>query len=296
MTIASTKAYALGAGDAERARLLEQGELLRPDAAALIDRIGVRRGWRTIDIGCGPLGLLDMLVDRVGPSTTVVGLDNEPRMLELAGSMRAERNLPTVELVNADAANTGLASESFDLVHERMVVLNVPSPGDVVAEMARLARPGGYVALQDLDAVSWLCQPPHLAWDRLISAFWPAWRDAGLDPHTGRGLSDMLREAGLVDIHVDAHLHVLRAGNPQHKLLLDLIGIFRERILAIGALTEAELDECTEELAIHLEQPDGFTLYPTLFQAWGRKPDHGQWDRVEGRPERPRCPQGRERR
>jgi ubiquinone/menaquinone biosynthesis C-methylase UbiE len=276
MTIDSTKAYALGASDAERARLLGQGELLRPEAEALIDRIGVEPGWRTIDIGCGPLGVLDILVDRVGPSATVVGLDNEPRMLELAMATRAERDLPTVELVDAEAAHTGLASESFDLVHERLVLLNIPSPGDVVAEMVRLARPGGYVALQDFDGVSWLCHPPSLAWDRLISAFWLAWRDAGLVPQTGRCLSDMLRHAELVDIHVDAHLHVLRPGNPQHKLLLDLLGTFRERILAIGALTEDELDTCTEELAIHLERPDSFTLYPTLVQAWGRKPNHAQ--------------------
>jgi SAM-dependent methyltransferase len=272
MTLASTKAYALGASDSERARLLQQGELFRTEAEALIDRIGVAPGWRTIDIGCGPLGVLDILADRVGPSATVLGLDNEPRMLELATVTRAERNLTTVDLVNADAANTGLASESFDLVHERLVVLNLPSPGDVVAEMVRLARPGGYVVLQDLDGVSWLCHPPHLAWDRLISAFWAGWRDAGLRPDTGRRLPDMLREAGLVDVHVDAHLNVLRPGDPQHKVLLDLTGAFRERILAIGALTEAELDDCIEELAAHLERPDSLTLYPTLFQAWGRKP------------------------
>jgi SAM-dependent methyltransferase len=192
-------------------------------------------------------------------------------MLELAAATRAERNLPTVQLVSADAEDTGLASDSFDLVHERALVLNVPSPGDVVAEMVRLARPGGYVALQDLDAVSWLCHPPHRAWDRLMSAFGPAWRDAGLDLHTGRRLPDMLRDAGLVDIHVDAHLHVLRAGDHQHRILLYLTAAFRERILALGALTEAALDECVEELAIHLEQPDTFTVYPTLFQAWGRK-------------------------
>jgi SAM-dependent methyltransferase len=281
MTVASTKAYALGAGDAERARLLQQGELFRTEAETLIDRIGVAPGWRTIDIGCGPLGVLDILADRVGPSAAVVGLDNEPRMLELAGATRAERDLTTVELVSADAAATGLASESFDLVHERLVVLNVPDPRDVLAEMARLARPDGYVALQDLDGVSWLCHPPHPAWDRLITAFWAAWRDAGLRPDLGRRLPGMLREAGLVDIHVDAHLKVLSAGDPGHRVLLEVTSAFRERILAIGALTEAGLDECIEELAVHLERPDSFTLYPALFQAWGRKPNRR---RPEGPP------------
>jgi ubiquinone/menaquinone biosynthesis C-methylase UbiE len=265
--------YALGASEAEQARLLAQGEMHRTEADLLIDRIGVGPGWRTIDVGCGPLGVLDILADRVGPSGTVVGLDNEPRMLGLATSVLAERNLAGVELVQADAAVTGLPADSFDLVHERLVVLNVPTPDEIVAEMVRLARPGGYVALQDFDAVSWLCEPPHPAWERLMPPFVAAWRAAGLDMTRGRTLPAMLRRAGLVDVVVDVHVHGSSAGDQYAKLLPHIIGLFRERILALDVLTGAELDDCLGALTSHLEQPGTFTIHPTLVQAWGRKPE-----------------------
>jgi ubiquinone/menaquinone biosynthesis C-methylase UbiE len=266
--------YALGASEAEQARLLAQGEMHRREADLLIDRIGVGPGWRTIDIGCGPLGVLDILADRVGPSGAVVGLDNESRMLGLATSVLAERNLADVELVQADAADTGLPADSFDLVHERLVVLNVPNPEETVAEMVRLARPGGYVALQDFDAVSWLCEPPHPAWERLMTPFAAAWRAAGLDLTRSRTLPAMLRRAGLVDVEVDVHVHGASAGDRSAMLFPHLLGLFRERILALDALTEAELDDCLGALTSHLEQPGTFTIHPTLIQAWGRKPEH----------------------
>ena len=64
MTTSEISDYALGAGEAERARLLAQCEIHRAEAEHLVDRIGVAPGWRTIDIGCGPLGVLDILAGR----------------------------------------------------------------------------------------------------------------------------------------------------------------------------------------------------------------------------------------
>jgi hypothetical protein len=50
----------------------------------------------------------------------------------------------------------------------------------VVAELAALVRPWGVVALQEVDWVSWICQPPYPAWNRL--------RDALRDFRARRGL------------------------------------------------------------------------------------------------------------
>lgn len=72
----ASEEYILGAGDSELARLIAQAEIHRPDAEGLLDRvpIDVRRA---LDVGCGPLGVLDLLSERVGIAGEVVGLDNE---------------------------------------------------------------------------------------------------------------------------------------------------------------------------------------------------------------------------
>lgn len=261
--------YLLGADEQERARLLAQGEIYRPATESLFDRIGVAGGWTALDIGCGPLGVLDSLADRVGAAGTVVGIDREPRMLEMAAVSLADRGHTGVELAHGEAAATGLAAGTFDLVHERLVLVHAPEPGAIVAEMVRLARPGGYVVLRDIDAISWTCHPAHPAWDRLMRALITSWSGNWF---IGRRLPGILREAGLADVEVDACIQVWRPGELHHKLLLHFADICRERILAAGALTGAQLDGCVHELDRHLDRPDAVTLYIPLIQAWGRKP------------------------
>lgn len=92
------------------------------------------------------------------------------------------------------------------------------------------------------------------------------------DQYIGRRLPGLLRDAGLADVGVNAHAHVWLPGDLYQKLLLHFAGLYRERILTMGALSTAELDRCVRELDTHLDHPDTFTLYNTLFQAWSRKP------------------------
>lgn len=268
-TSAQNGGYLLGTDEQERARLLAQSEIYRPATESLLHRIGVAEGWTALDIGCGPLGVLDSLADRVGATGTVVGLDREPRMLKLAAVWLTRLGHTGVELAHGEAATTGLAADAFDLVHERLLLAHAPDPVAIVTEMVRLARPDGYVVLRDIDAISWTPHPPHPAWDRLMRALITSWSG---DWFIGRRLPSMLREAGLVDIGVDACIQVWQPGDLHHKLLLHFADICREQVLATGALTEAQLDEYVRELDAHLDHPDTVTLYIPLIQAWGRKP------------------------
>ena len=86
------------------------------------------------------------------------------------------------------------------------LLINVPNPEQIVSEMVALVRPGGVVALQDVDRCSWVCDPPHPAWTTLLTALNTAWTQDGADPFIGRRLPGLLRRAGLVDVGVDVHV------------------------------------------------------------------------------------------
>jgi ubiquinone/menaquinone biosynthesis C-methylase UbiE len=73
----------------------------------MLDRIGVAEGWRAIDLGCGPSGILDLLADRVGPAGHVVGLDFNPANVALAREFAAEHGPANVEVMQGDARRTG---------------------------------------------------------------------------------------------------------------------------------------------------------------------------------------------
>jgi SAM-dependent methyltransferase len=264
--------YPLGTSDTELERLLVQTEAYAPQSRWLLDRLAIAPGAKVVDIGCGPLGILDLLSDRVGPTGEVVGLDRAARMIELGRQVLAARNLDNVRLVQGEADNTGLPREAFDFVHERTLLIDVPNPEAVVAEMVALARPGGIVALQDPDQVSWVCDPPNATWDRLIDAVEALQRQEGRDVYIGRRLHRLLIDAGLVDVQVQVHALTWRPGHPNHLLLMTVVEHLRDQILESGIYGEDNLDGDLGVLRVHLERPDSLTVQPLICQAWGRKP------------------------
>ena len=266
-----TPDYVLGASSPERRRLLMQCELLKPEARWMLDQIGVDRNWWTIDVGCGPLGILDLLADSTGPGAEVIGLERDPNMLEFGHELMAERGLDSVRLIQGDAHDTGLPASSFDLAHSRLLLVNVPNPMGVVAEMARITRPGGWVALEEVDWVSWVCEPMHPAWNRLLNINAEIWGKRGMDVFVGRKLPRLLTQAGLTDVHCKVHTPVYQRTHEYAFLLLAFSKINRNEMIEKGYVTEAEYTDLTESLHAHLSKPDTFVTWSLFYQAWGRK-------------------------
>ena len=92
----------------------------------------------------------------------------------MARQLADELGLPNVEVVAADASHTGLPSASFDLVHSRTLLVTIPDPARVVAEMVRLARPGGWVASLEPDTEHTVCYPAHPAPGARYASTWCA--------------------------------------------------------------------------------------------------------------------------
>lgn len=163
--------YSLGQSGGESSRLERQADELAPASAALLDRVGLAPGQRAIDLGCGPRGVLELMYERVMPGGRVVGLDADLNHVAIASDLVATRGLSDVDIVAGDARHTGLPSNSFDVVHARTLLVNVPQPAVVLSEMVRLARPGGWVASLEPDTEGAICYPPHPAFDRLREIF-----------------------------------------------------------------------------------------------------------------------------
>ena len=171
------------------------------EANELFDLIGVAANTTAIDVGCGAMGVLHLLAERVGTDGRVVGLDREARMVEFGRQLAEQRGL-AVEFIEADATATGLPDRAFDLVHARTLLLNVQNPEQILNEMVRIATPGGVVAAQEPDASAWNCDPPHPAFDILRGAILSAYRRTGKDFSIGRRIARMLKDAGLYDVQV----------------------------------------------------------------------------------------------
>lgn len=263
--------YALGVDPAERERLQRQADELAPESKALLDQLRLRPGDAAIDLGCGPLGVLHLLHERVGPGGRVVGLDADETHVATAGAVAAGDGLTAVEVVHGDARKTGLPGESFDVVHARLLLINIPQPADVVAEMVRLARPGGWVAGLEFDLEHWICYPPNPAYARLMEIFTDAFARIGADPCIGRRVAELYRAAGLVDIGVEARATVYPAGHSRRTAVADVVRVLRPRIITLGLADADELADLDAVARAHVAQPDTVVMPHLSFLVRGRK-------------------------
>ena len=261
--------YLLGDSPAEIRHLVEQADVYAYEANELFELIGVAANSTAIDVGCGVMGVLHLIAERVGPDGRVVGLDREAEMVEFGRKLAEQRGL-AVEFIEADATATGLPHRAFDLVHARTLLLNVQNPEQILTEMVRIARPGGVVAVQEPDASAWNCDPPHPVFDILRRAILSAYRRTGKDFSIGRRIARMLKDAGLLDVHVRATARVTHAGEYYQTFLLTVAGLVREVIVKAGELTADEFESYTAALRAHLEAPGTITCQPIMWQAWGR--------------------------
>jgi len=264
--------YALGRSSAESERLQRQADELAPESAELLDRVPLRAGDSAIDVGCGPRGVVDLLSERVSPDGRVVGLDANPAHVAMAAEFAARSGLRDVEFVCADARDTGIESDSFDLVHARALLINLPEPPEVLTELVRLARPGGRVVGLEPDVGAAVCYPPLPALDRLTEIFGLAFTRNGADPQLGRRLGELYRGAGLVDVGLDARARAYPVGHSRRTLRPDLVRAVRPEIVDLGIADERELDELDAAVRRHFDDPATVVIPSLVFLAWGRKP------------------------
>lgn len=266
--------YVFGGDRNELERLLGQAEDLRPESSWLLDQLGIQPGWRVADVGCGPIGVLDMLADRVGPTGMVVGIEREARFAAMARHEIVDRDLRNVSIIEGDMLNAGLDPASFDLVHERLVLINVPQANQlsILGSMFRLLRAGGVAALESWDRASYVCYPDHPAWQVLNDAYREVVRPTNGDGTTGRTLPWLLRSAGFTGIRAKVHVRAVEVGDRRRTHRLGLLEVTKPKILAAGLLTELEFDTHRASLARHLADPDTLLIDQLFVQAWGVKP------------------------
>jgi SAM-dependent methyltransferase len=265
--------YVFGEATPELQRLIGQAQDLATESKWLLDAIGVSPGWKVADIGCGPIGIVDLLSERVGSTGSVTGVERETTFLEMAQRELRRRGLTNATIVQGDALAPPLPETSFDLVHERLLLINMPiaTKRAVVARMVSLARLGGIVASESWDRASLVCYPEHPSWPIMDGAYRNAIRPTNGDGTSGRTLPSLLHSAGLTDVRCKVHVRAPAIGDPRRCHRLQMFEAAKPKILAAGLLSESEFTEHARAVADHLADPTTLLIDQLFIQAWGRR-------------------------
>jgi SAM-dependent methyltransferase len=261
--------YLMAGQLSELERLRLQSRVWEPAGEHLVADLDPGSGRRVLEIGCGSMGWLRILSRWVGEAGEVVGTDLDEAMLAAAQSFCAEHSLGNVHLLRDDIFASALPAASFDLVHLRFLLAPLGRAAEQVALACALARPGGWIVLEEPEAGSWRENPLAPAAAQLRSLIVEAFARAGGDFNAGRRLPEYLQASG-VESALRCVCLPLAPGHPYLYLPIQFATALRPRLR--GLLMEGELDRLLEAAQTELAEPSRWGMTFTLVQAWGRTP------------------------
>jgi 2-polyprenyl-3-methyl-5-hydroxy-6-metoxy-1,4-benzoquinol methylase len=158
----------------------------------------LRAGLDLLDVGCGPGTITVDLAARVAPGR-VFGLDVSPAPLAEARAL-AERTGVEVTFEVGDVYALAADDDSFDVVHAHQVLQHLTDPVAALREMARVCRPGGLIAVRDVDYATFVWWPDDAGLDRWLELYHRVARRNDAEPDAGRRLLAWAHAAGLRDV------------------------------------------------------------------------------------------------
>lgn len=216
-----------------------------PELRGVVASLGLGRGMRVLDAGCGTGDVLQWLQDAVGPDGLVVGIDLS------AAHVRAARLVasPGAAVLQADLLRSCIAPATLDLIWSVNTINHFHDPAATLAALGTLLRPGGRLALGQ----SALLPEMYFAWDsrleRLTHEAVRRYYQAryGIDERDLRSARNVLgwvQRAGLRNIVVRTgvmeRVSPLRKADEAYLLEAIFRGTFGERLRPYLPLEEYE--------------------------------------------------------
>ena len=270
MVIKSTRRLYVAAdvpAEVEGKRLHALEEMGDPRTRQRLERLGIRAGWRCLEVGAGRGSVARFMAERVGANGRVVAADIDTRFLTAL-------DIPCLEVRQHDVLECDFEPAHYDVVHCRALLMHLSSPELAIRRMAAAVRPGGWLLMEEGDFGAWGAVDPAYAgaaaFDRATRAVWDTLhRLEVMDVRFGRRLSTLVDQLHWSDGDHDAHLRVSHGGDTVGRFWAVTFSSMRSSPLVDAvAITREEL-ETTLRL---LDDPAFAFLGPIPFSAWCRKP------------------------
>ena len=212
----------------------------------------LRSGMALLDVGCGPGNITCDLADRVAPGP-VVGLDVSAEVVTAATTDAEARGTANVSFRTGDLYALEFDDDAFDVVHAHQVLQHLTDPVAALAELRRVVRPDGVVAVRDSDyaAMTWAPAEPRL--DRWLELYHQVTARNGAEADAGRRLLGWAQQAGFASIEVSSSTWTY--ADPETRawwadLWADRVGLpesaLAAQALEYGLATQEELADLAE--------------------------------------------------
>jgi ubiquinone/menaquinone biosynthesis C-methylase UbiE len=259
--------YVIRGGPGGRERLRVLGRVMHPTTTALLDRCGLRDGMTCLDAGCGGGDATLELARRVAPHGRVLGVDVDEDKLRIAREEAAQKGIVNVDFRASDVREM---PGPFDVVYARFLLTHLTDPASAVAVFHRELRPGGLLAVEDIDFSAHFTWPESPAFLRYHELYCAVVSRRGGDANIGPRLPALLQRAGFQHIHVDV---VQPMGLEGEAKLMSALTMERiaGAVVEDGLASNEEIDVLVRQLHALADDPAVLAGVPRVFQVTGRR-------------------------
>jgi len=240
-----------------------------PTTLPLLQRAGIREGMNCLDLGCGAGDVTFEIACLAGPKGRVTGLDMDSVKLEHALERATKEEIRNIEFRQANVFEWDEDSV-YDLIYVRFLLTHLPECERVVPKLLRALRPGGALAVEDINFEGYVSHPANSAHDRYVALYREVVRRRGGNADIGPKLLAMFARAGLQDFGLNIVYPEHKEGSGKEISVLTMIGI-SEAVLAEKLIEEQELRDVVAELDRYTRDPLSIVCGPRVFQVWGRR-------------------------
>lgn len=262
--------YLLGDSAREAARLRAQARLWDPTAAALFDRLRVRRGWKVLEIGPGQGSVHLELRRRVqGP---VDAVERSPTFAARLKILCARDGLGPGRLWQADLIDAPLPRGEYDLIFARWVFLFLPNPRAHLRKLVGALKPGGLLAIEEYHRETFALIPRPREWADLLAADRAFFASQGGDASIGGELPELYRQVGLQVVEIVPTLKIGRPGSPVWNWLSTYFLGLMDRYASFPPFTQAQASRLRRHWLAVGRQKTSLIIAPAVLDIVGRKP------------------------
>jgi ubiquinone/menaquinone biosynthesis C-methylase UbiE len=265
--------YVLGHSQEELARLQRQAEFFAEATTDILTRAGIAKGMRVLDVGCGVGDVSLIAADLVGPTGSVVGIDQSEDALAVARARTVATDRPWVSFERSDV-NEFEGGGAYDAVVGRFILLHLTDPVETLRRLTSQLRPDCVVSFIEMDIGTATAVPGFQLFDDCMGWITELYRRSGFEPNMGSKLYGVFRAAGLTpDLTGSCRIEAGPAA-AAHDYITDSIRSIMPHLARHGIASPERImiETLRERLRQDAISGDHCFIFPRFIGAWARCP------------------------
>lgn len=265
--MSNSDSYLIRGGIEGRERLRILARVMSPTTLDFLRSVPLAQDAQCLDVGCGG-GDVSVALSRMVPQGHVTGIDFDGSKIVLAQQEAKTLGIENVHFRAEDVTADPQTDDRYDLIYVRFVLTHLVDPGAALVRFYNQLKPGGMIAVEDIDFGGHVCYPPSAAFDRYVELYSQTARARGCDPCIGPRLPSLVQAAGFSDVNVGI---VQPSGTSGEVKLIAAITFdaIADSALKSGFATSDNIRATSEALYEFAHQQGSFMSIPRIFQCSG---------------------------